>query len=151
VFIFQINAALAFGAQTTVSLVNGAQAKNVFWQVNGAGGIGAGNEFVGTLMANGAISSGEGSVVNGRLLTLTGAIAVRHAGDAAGPVGSTVSDLSDDHGPLVGPGSRDGAHTGAPRPCMERKCVAVRKCERWLCSNRPRSRVSVPQDPYRKM
>ena len=35
VFIFQINAALAFGAQTTVSLVNGAQAKNVFWQVNG--------------------------------------------------------------------------------------------------------------------
>ena len=82
---------------------------------------------------------------------VTGEIAVRHAGDAAGPVGSTVSDLSDDHGPLVGPGSRDGAHTGAPRPCMERKCVAVRKCERWLCSNRPRSRVSVPQDPYRKM
>jgi hypothetical protein len=76
VFIFQINAALAFGAQTTVSLVNGAQAKNVFWQVNGAGGIGAGNKFVGTLMANGAISSGDGSVVNGRLLTLTGAISM---------------------------------------------------------------------------
>ena len=76
VFIFQVKAALAFGANTTINLIGGAQAKNVFWQVNGAGGIGAGNDFVGTLMANGAISSGEGSVINGRLLTKTGAIAM---------------------------------------------------------------------------
>ncbi|MFT5046435.1 MAG: hypothetical protein ACI8UP_003414, partial [Porticoccaceae bacterium] len=76
VFIFQVKAALAFGANTTINLINGAQAKNVFWQVVGAGGIGAGNNFVGTLMANGAISSGEGSVVNGRLFTKTGAVAV---------------------------------------------------------------------------
>ncbi|MGK0310684.1 MAG: ATP:corrinoid adenosyltransferase, partial [Ilumatobacter sp.] len=76
VFIFQVKAALAFGANTTINLINGAQAKNVFWQVVGAGGIGAGNNFVGTLMANGAISSGEGSVINGRLFTKTGAIAM---------------------------------------------------------------------------
>jgi hypothetical protein len=76
VFIFQVAAALALGANTEMHLINGAQAQNVFWQVNGAGGIGAGNTFVGTLMANGAISSGEASVVNGRLLTKTGAIAM---------------------------------------------------------------------------
>ncbi|MFT7502380.1 MAG: hypothetical protein ACI91Q_001187 [Gammaproteobacteria bacterium] len=76
VFIFQVNAALALGASTTVNLINGAQAKNVFWQVNGAGGLGALNTFVGTLMANGAISSGDGSIVNGRLLTKTGAISM---------------------------------------------------------------------------
>jgi membrane protein implicated in regulation of membrane protease activity len=76
VFIFQVNAALALGANTDMVLVNGAQAKNVFWQVNGDGGIGAGNTFVGTLIANGAITSGEGAVINGRLLTKTGAIAM---------------------------------------------------------------------------
>jgi hypothetical protein len=76
VFIFQVKAALALGANTDMHLINGAQAQNVFWQVNGAGGIGAANLFVGTLMANGAISSGEGSTVNGRLLTKTGAIAM---------------------------------------------------------------------------
>jgi hypothetical protein len=76
VFIFQVKAALGFGANTTINLINGAQAKNVFWQVVGAGDIGAGCAFVGTLMANGAISSGEATVVNGRLLTKTGAIAM---------------------------------------------------------------------------
>ncbi|MFT7394390.1 MAG: hypothetical protein ACI83Y_002067, partial [Candidatus Azotimanducaceae bacterium] len=76
VFIFQVKAALGFGANTTIHLINGAQAKNVFWQVVGAGDIGAGCAFVGTLMANGAISSGEATVVNGRLLTKTGAIAM---------------------------------------------------------------------------
>ena len=76
VFIFQVKAAMALGANTKMNLINGAQAQNVFWQVNGAGGIGAGNTFVGTLMANGAVSSGEASVINGRLLTKTGAVAM---------------------------------------------------------------------------
>jgi hypothetical protein len=76
VFIFQVGGALALGANFHMELINGAQAKNVFWQVHGAGGIGADSTFVGTLMANGAISSGANSIVNGRLLTKTGAIAV---------------------------------------------------------------------------
>ena len=76
VFIFQVKAAMALGANTKMNLINGAQAQNVFWQVNGTGGIGTGNMFVGTLMANGAVSSGEASVINGRLLTKTGAIAM---------------------------------------------------------------------------
>ena len=37
VFIFQINGALALGANTTMNLINGARAENVFWQVVGAG------------------------------------------------------------------------------------------------------------------
>ena len=74
VFIFQVNGALALGANTTMTLINGAQAKNVFWQVVGAGGIGASSVFVGTLMAGTAVSAGAGTTVNGRLTSLTGAI-----------------------------------------------------------------------------
>ena len=76
VFIFQVNATLTLDANTKMILINGAQAKNVFWQVAGSVGIAKGCGFVGTLMANGAISSGEATVVNGRLLTKTGAIAM---------------------------------------------------------------------------
>ncbi|MFT5433125.1 MAG: hypothetical protein ACI9OJ_003830, partial [Myxococcota bacterium] len=102
VFIFQVKAALGFGANTKINLINGAQAKNIFWQVVGAGNIGAGNKFAGTLMANGAISSGEATVVNGRLLTKTGAIAMANNNlysappavsiDGGETVTSTVSD-----------------------------------------------------------
>jgi hypothetical protein len=76
VFIFQVGGALALGANFDMELINGAQAKNVFWQVNGAGTIGADSTFIGTMLANGAISSGANNIVNGRLLTKTGAIAV---------------------------------------------------------------------------
>ncbi len=74
VFIFQVGAALAFGANTTMTLINGAQAKNVFWQVTGAGTLGASNYFVGTLISGAAVTAGAGSTVNGRLTSLTGAI-----------------------------------------------------------------------------
>ena len=42
VFIFQVNGALAMAAGSKVILTNGTQATNVFWQVEGAGAIGAG-------------------------------------------------------------------------------------------------------------
>ena len=74
VFIFQVGGALALGANTTMTLINGAQAKNVFWQVAGAGSLGAANVFVGTLMAGTAVASGAGSTVSGRLTSLTGAV-----------------------------------------------------------------------------
>ena len=41
VFVFQVNGALAFDAASHVTLAGGAQADRVFWQVNGAGAIGA--------------------------------------------------------------------------------------------------------------
>ena len=75
VFIFQVGGALGLGANTEMVLTGGAQAKNVFWLINGGLGIGAGTTFVGTSLANAAITVGIGSLVNGRLLTTAGAIA----------------------------------------------------------------------------
>jgi hypothetical protein len=76
VFVFQVNGALAFAAASHVVLANGAQASRVFWQVNGAGAIGAGASFAGALMALDAVGVGNGTVVNGRAFALNGALAL---------------------------------------------------------------------------
>jgi len=75
VFVFQVDGALAFAAGSHVVLTNGARASRVFWQVNGAGTIGANADFAGTLMTLGAVGIGNGSLVNGRALARTGAVA----------------------------------------------------------------------------
>ncbi|SEF02734.1 Protein of unknown function [Arthrobacter alpinus] len=74
VFIFQVGAALNTAAGSSVSLVNGAQASNVFWQVLGAAGTGASSSFSGTIMALGAITVGAGAVVTGRALSHAGLV-----------------------------------------------------------------------------
>ena len=74
VFVFQVGGAMTTAALSHVVLVNGAQASRVFWQVNGAGGIGAGATFAGTMIALDAVAVGHGTVVNGRVLALNGAL-----------------------------------------------------------------------------
>jgi hypothetical protein len=74
VFVFQVNGALAFAAGSHVVLAHGAQASRVFWQVNGAGSVGADADFAGTLMALDAVGMGNSTVVNGRAFARTGAL-----------------------------------------------------------------------------
>jgi len=50
-------------------LINGAVAKNVFWQVGTAATIGQYTAFEGTIMAHDDISIGTGAFINGRLLS----------------------------------------------------------------------------------
>jgi len=74
VFVFQVDGALAFAALSRVVLINKAQASRVFWQVNGAGAIGAGGAFAGTMIATDAVAMGNGTFVNGRAMALNGAL-----------------------------------------------------------------------------
>ena len=74
VFVFQINGAMAFAAGSTVVLTNGARASRVFWQVNGAGAVGANAEFAGTLIASAAVAVGNGTIFNGRAFARDGAL-----------------------------------------------------------------------------
>ena len=74
VFIVQVDAALDTAAASHVTLVNAAQAGNVYWQVQGATGIGANATFVGTILSAdtttpGAITIGAGAVLIGRALS----------------------------------------------------------------------------------
>jgi Ice-binding-like/Bacterial Ig-like domain len=74
VFVFQINGAMAFAAASHIVLTGGARASRVFWQVNGAGAVGAGADFAGTLMALDAVAMGNGTLVNGRAFARNGAL-----------------------------------------------------------------------------
>ena len=67
-FIFQIGTTLITGSNTSVSLINGAQACNVFWQVGSSATLGSGTHFVGTIMAAASITANTGATIHGRLL-----------------------------------------------------------------------------------
>jgi hypothetical protein len=69
VFVFQVGAALNTAANSTVALINGAQASNVFWQVAGAAGTGASSSFSGTILASGAVTIGANAELVGRALS----------------------------------------------------------------------------------
>jgi hypothetical protein len=74
VFIFQIGSTLITGSNTTVQLVNGAQACNVFWQVGSSATLGTGTRFVGTIMAAETITANTAATIHGRLLAQTAAV-----------------------------------------------------------------------------
>jgi hypothetical protein len=74
VFIFQIGSTLITGSNTSVSLINGAQACNVFWQVGSSATLGTGTRFAGTVMASASITATTAATIHGRLLASTGAV-----------------------------------------------------------------------------
>jgi len=76
VFVIKINGALTTSTYSKVLLTNGAQAKNVYWLVEGAVSINNYSVFCGTIVCNngafGAINTGV--ILNGRALTTSGAL-----------------------------------------------------------------------------
>ena len=74
VFIFQMNNALSTNTLSTISLINDANYDNVFWQINGAVELGNSSIFNGTIIANGAINLLDFTTLNGRGLSINGAI-----------------------------------------------------------------------------
>jgi len=80
VFIFKTPTAVAYAftanPNAKIKLINGAQACNVFWQVSGAVNIGAGVAMKGNIVAHGAITMGAQDTLEGRALTVNGAITI---------------------------------------------------------------------------
>lgn len=75
VFVIQINGALTTSTYAKILLINGAQAKNVYWKIDGAVLISDYSEFKGTIICNnGAIDLLTGVQLIGRALTTTGAL-----------------------------------------------------------------------------
>lgn len=73
VFVIKINGALSTSTYANVILTNGAQAKNVFWKVDGAIEINDYSEFKGTIVGNnGALKMTTGTKLDGRAFTTTG-------------------------------------------------------------------------------
>ena len=74
VFIFQVGSDFTMMAGTAVSLINGAQACNVYWQVGNIGTIGTDADFVGTLMAYAKVDALTDASIQGRLMSQTEAV-----------------------------------------------------------------------------
>ena len=68
VFIFQAASTLITATNSTVMLVDGAQACNVFWQVGSSATLEVGSTFVGTILALTSIEAKTNAEVEGRLL-----------------------------------------------------------------------------------
>jgi hypothetical protein len=73
-FIFQIASGLTTATGSSVSLINGAVAANVFWQVGSSATLGSTSSFSGNILALSSISLGTGASLNGRALARGGAV-----------------------------------------------------------------------------
>lgn len=69
VWIFQSPATLITAASSQVTLLNGAQAANVFWQLGSSATLN-GTNFSGSILAHDSITLTSGVIVDGRLLAL---------------------------------------------------------------------------------
>lgn len=74
VFIFKIGSTLTTASNSSVVLINGAQACNVYFQVGSSATLGTNTTFVGTIIALTSITAITGTTVDGRLLALNGAV-----------------------------------------------------------------------------
>jgi hypothetical protein len=97
VFIFQAASTLITATDSSVTLINGAQPCNVYWQVGSSATLGTRTAFKGTVMALTSISVNDGVRVEGRLLARNGAVTlindtINRAGCATGSDGDTSGD-----------------------------------------------------------
>ena len=83
VFIFKAGSTLITAHQSIVSLINGARAANVFWQVGSSATLGTSSQFVGTILALTSVTVTTGVKVDGRVLALTGAVTLDNSAFAA--------------------------------------------------------------------
>ncbi len=74
VFIFQAASTLITSAGSTMTLTNGAQACNVYWNVGSSATLGTNSTFVGHVYAMTAITANTGAAIQGQLLARTGAV-----------------------------------------------------------------------------
>ncbi|MGO9181319.1 MAG: ice-binding family protein [Candidatus Limnocylindrales bacterium] len=74
VWVFQASSSLITASSSSVHLINGASACNVFWQVTSSATLGSGSTFVGTILALTSITLNSGVTLNGRALARNGEV-----------------------------------------------------------------------------
>lgn len=74
VFVFQASSTLITAAASSVVVLNGGTACNVFWQVGSSATLGTGSSLIGSVLAATSITANTGARVQGRLLASNGAV-----------------------------------------------------------------------------
>jgi hypothetical protein len=104
-FIFQIGSALTTATGSTVTLINGAQASNVFWQIGSSATLGTTSAFSGNILALSSISANTGASIQGRLLARNGAVTL---------LSNSIIKPNGNGGPGGGPNGGPGGGPGGP-------------------------------------
>ena len=113
VFIFQAASTLITATDSRVSLINGAQACNVFWQVGSSSTLGVGSTFAGTVMALASITANTKANVDGRLLARNGAVTLD--ANKVSAAACATDDTSSDGGSSDGGSTNNGSpDNGSP-------------------------------------
>jgi hypothetical protein len=147
VFVFQIGTTLTTGSNTSVSLVNGAQACNVFWQIGSSATLGTGTRFVGTVMAAATITAGTAATIHGRLLAQTGAVnldtntittsnCAAGGGETAATAETTALEQAQKHAEAVA----TGKPAEAPATTTAQRAAAKRAAARRAAAKRAAAR-----------
>jgi hypothetical protein len=92
-FVFQLTGAFSTDPGSKIVLINGAQACNVFWKITGATSMTAGTSFKGTIICDGAITLASGTKLEGRALSINGAVTVTDA-TVTNPIGCNIPVLN---------------------------------------------------------
>lgn len=100
VWIFQVGSALTTATNSQVVLANGAQAKNIFWQVGSSATLGTGSTFYGNILALQSISISASTIMVGRALARNGAVT------SAGAMNGMNPDLLPSNAPIFSTASR---------------------------------------------
>jgi LPXTG-motif cell wall-anchored protein len=74
VWVFQSGSTLTSAGSSVVSLINGAQACHVFWQVGSSATFGTSSDFTGHVLALTSITATTGATFKGQLLARNGAV-----------------------------------------------------------------------------
>ncbi|MBF4618192.1 DUF3494 domain-containing protein [Clavibacter sp. VKM Ac-2873] len=115
VFVIQAPSSLTTGSGSRVSLVNGAQACNVFWQVSSSASLGTNSGFAGTILALTSVSVGTGATVDGRALARNGSVTLDDDAFISSTCGTTTSPIGSGTTPVVTPTPAPSS-TPAPSP-----------------------------------
>jgi ice-binding like protein len=114
VFIFQTASTLVTASGSSVNLINGATAANVFWQVGSSATLGTGSTLEGTILALTSITVTTGANVTGRALARNGAVTLDTSIISRAPVLSITAAETADLG-TVAPGDTITGQLGPVR------------------------------------
>lgn len=109
VFIFQAGTSLTTASASSVRMINGAQACNVFWKVGSSATLGTTSTMVGNVMALSSITLNNAVTVQGRILARNGAVTLIN--DTITRVPCAAGTVGGPGGPPI-PGSGSGSSSG---------------------------------------
>jgi Ice-binding-like len=121
VFIFKAGSSLTTASASSVNMVNGAQACNVFWKVGSSATLGTTSTMIGSIMALTSVSLNNAVTVNGRVLARNGAVTLINdtisrvpcaAGTIGGPGGPPIAGAGNGSGSGSGNGSGSSSGIG---------------------------------------